>query len=116
MTAATPDPNLANNSSTVTTNVLTEADVSVTKTTAAGPVLAGDTVAYTITVLNAGPSDAQTVALTDLVPANTTFVSDAQTSGPAFNLTTPAAGGTGTISGTIGTLALGASATPGPRR
>ena len=44
------------------------------------------------------------------MPANTTFVSDAQTSGPAFNLTSPAAGGTGTITGTIGTLASGASA------
>ena len=111
VTAATADPNLANNSSTVTTDVQTQADVSVTKTTAAGPVLAGDTVTYTITVANAGPSDAQTVALSDVVPANTTFVSDAQTSGPAFNLTSPAVGGTGTITGTIGTLALGASAT-----
>ena len=82
----------------------------MTKTTAAGPVLAGDTIAYTITVSNAGPSDAQTVALTDVVPANTTFVSDAQTSGPAFTLTSPAVGGTGTISGTIATLAFGASA------
>jgi len=110
VTAATADPNLANNSATVTTSVATLADVSVTKTAAAGPVLAGDTLAYTITVANAGPSDAQTVALTDLVPANTTFVSDAQTSGPVFNLTNPAVGGTGTITGTIGTLALGASA------
>ena len=83
----------------------------MTKTVAAGPVLAGDPVTYTITVSNAGPSDAQTVALSDLVPANTTFVSDAQTSGPAFNLTSPAVGGTGTISGTIGTLASGDSAT-----
>ena len=45
------------------------------------------------------------------MPANTTFVSDAQTSGPTFTLTNPAVGGTGTITGTIGTLALGASAT-----
>ena len=51
------------------------------------------------------------MALSDLVPANTTFVSDTQTSGPAFNLTTPAPGGTGTITGTIATLASGASAT-----
>jgi uncharacterized protein DUF11 len=48
--------------------------------------------------------------MTDVVPINTTFVSDAQTSGPAFMLTNPAIGGTGTISGTIATLALGASA------
>ena len=51
------------------------------------------------------------MALTDIVPANTTFVSDAQTSGPAFTLTSPAVGGTGTITGTIATLASGASAT-----
>ena len=48
--------------------------------------------------------------MTDVVPANTTFVSDAQTSGPTFTFTNPAVGGTGTITGTIGTLALGASA------
>ncbi len=111
MTAATTDPNLANNSATVTTLSATLADVSVTKTAAAGPVLAGTTIAYTIKVANAGPSDAQTVALLDLVPANTTFVSDTQTSGPAFTLTSPAAGGTGTITGTIATLADGTSAT-----
>ena len=110
VTAATTDPNLANNSADRHDSRATQADVSVTKTTAAGPVLAGDTITYTITVANAGPSDAQTVALSDIVPANTTFVSDAQTSGPAFALTSPAAGGTGTISGTIGTLAAGASA------
>ena len=110
MTAATVDPNLANNSATVTSLSAAEADVSVTKTVAAGPVLAGNTVAYTITVSNAGPSDSQTVALSDVVPADTTFVSDAQLSGPAFTLTNPAVGGTGTISGTIGTLASGASA------
>ena len=48
--------------------------------------------------------------MTDVVPANTTFVSDAQTSGPTFTFTNPAVGGTGTITGTINTLALGASA------
>ena len=89
---------------------ITAADLSLTKTTAAGTVLAGDTISYTITVSNAGPSDAQTVAMTDAVPANTTFVSDVQTSGPAFTITNPAVGGTGTISDTIGTLADGRSA------
>ena len=95
---------------TVTSLSAAEADVSVTKTAAAGPVVAGNTIAYTITVSNAGPSDSQTVALSDVVPANTTFVSDAQLSGPSFTLTNPAVGGTGTISGTIGTLASGTSA------
>jgi uncharacterized repeat protein (TIGR01451 family) len=86
------------------------ADVSVTKTTTADTVLAGNTITYTITVANAGPDVAQTVALSDLVPANTTFVSDMQTSGPVFSLSSPAAGGTGTISGTLNALASGASA------
>ena len=98
---------------TMDTNLVSaaEADVSVTKTTAGGPVVAGTTVAYTVTVANAGPNAAQSVALSDLVPADTTFVSDTQTSGPTFSLTTPATGGTGTINGTIATLAVGASAT-----
>ena len=82
----------------------------MTKTAAAGPVLAGNPITYTITVSNAGPSDAQTVALSDIVPTNTTFVSDAQTSGPTFTLTSPAVGGTGTITGTIATLPSGDSA------
>ena len=50
------------------------------------------------------------MALSDLVPANTTFVSAVQTSGPAFNVAGPTAGGTGAITGTIATLAAGASA------
>ena len=79
----------------------------VTKTSAAGPVLAGNDITYTITVLNTGPSDAQTVALTDPLPADTTFVSDTQTAGLPFTLTGPAVGGTGTISDTIATLAVG---------
>jgi uncharacterized repeat protein (TIGR01451 family) len=107
----TSDPNLANNTQTVTTDVAAEADLSLTKTASAGPVLPGDDITYTITVANAGPAPAQAVAMTDDVPLNTTFVSDAQTSGPPFTLTNPAVGGTGAITGTIATLANGASAT-----
>ena len=108
--AATFDPNLANNSQTATTDVTTQADLSLTKTAAAGPVLAGNDITYTITVANAGPSDAQTLTMNDVLPADTTFVSDSQTSGPTFTLTNPAVGGTGTITDTIGTLAFGALA------
>jgi uncharacterized repeat protein (TIGR01451 family) len=87
-----------------------EADVSVTKTAPAGPVVAGNTITYTINVSNLSPNDAQTVALSDVIPANTTFVSDTQTSGPTFTFNNPAVGGTGTISGTINLLASEASA------
>jgi uncharacterized repeat protein (TIGR01451 family) len=110
ISTATTDPNIGNNSQSVTSTVTTEADVSVTNSTASGPVIAGDTIAYTITVTNAGPSDAQTVSMTDPVPADTSFVSNAQTSGPTFALTSPTVGGPGTINNTITTLAAGASA------
>jgi uncharacterized repeat protein (TIGR01451 family) len=110
LSTVTHDPNLANNTQTVTTHVGTNADVQVTKTAAAGPVLAGNDITYTITVVNTGPSGAQTVALTDPLPADTTFVSDTQTTGLPFTMTGPAVGGTGTISDTIATLPLGDSA------
>jgi uncharacterized repeat protein (TIGR01451 family) len=87
-----------------------DADVSVTNTAAANPVLAGDTITYTVTVNNAGPMDAQTIALTDVLPVGATFVSETQTSGPTFTMTDPAVGSTGTINGSIGALAPEASA------
>src|SRR5262249_35207693 len=49
-------------------------DLTVTKS---GPstVTAGTTITYTVTLTNAGPSDAQAVQMTDAVPTGTTFVS-----------------------------------------
>lgn len=87
------------------------ADLSITKT---GPATstAGDDIAYTVTATNTGSGAATTVVVADTVPANTTFVSAAQTAGPTFTCTAPAAGATtGTISCSIATLAAGASAT-----
>src|SRR5262249_51637541 len=75
------------------------------------PVLAGNNLTYTITVANAGPSDAQAVSFTDALPAGTTFVSDATTSGPAFTFTNPPVGSNGTVGGTLATLAAGQSST-----
>lgn len=88
-------------------NVIT--DVSVTKS---GPhqAAAGTNITYTVSVINRGPDDAQNVVLTDGVPANTTFVSETQISGPAASCTNPSAGSaTGATVCTIGTLAAGAS-------
>jgi uncharacterized repeat protein (TIGR01451 family) len=107
----TTDPTPGNNTGTATTTVNTQADLSVTKTDAPDPVTAGNNLTYTVTLTNNGPSDAQGVSLTDSVPANTTFVSETQNSGPAFTCANPAVGGTGTVSCTIATLASGASAT-----
>jgi uncharacterized repeat protein (TIGR01451 family) len=106
--STTTDPNPANNTST-TSGSQTVADVAITKTSATAP--SGTTGAYTVTVTNNGPSTASTVTMTDTVPANATFASISQTSGPTFTCTTPAAGATGTITCSIGTLTAGQSAT-----
>jgi uncharacterized repeat protein (TIGR01451 family) len=110
ISAATADPVSANNTDTETTGVNTLADISVTKTDNPDPVNAGDNLTYTITVTNAGPSDAQNVTLTDAVPPGTTFVSFTQLSGPTFSSTTPVGGGTGTVTSTAPSLADGATA------
>jgi uncharacterized repeat protein (TIGR01451 family) len=104
------DTNPANNSATASTTVQSMADLSVNKTGAAS-ANAGTNVTYTITLANGGPSSALSVSLTDAVPANTTFVSESQTTGPVFSCTTPAAGGTGTINCSLASFANGASAT-----
>ncbi|WIV12926.1 SdrD B-like domain-containing protein [Proteiniborus sp. MB09-C3] len=56
------------NSNTVPLEVLASADISVIKTANPNPVNAGEMLIYTINVSNAGPSDAQNVALTDTIP------------------------------------------------
>jgi uncharacterized repeat protein (TIGR01451 family) len=90
--------------------VTATADLAITKS---GPSTANPNtdVTYTITVTNNGPSDAQSVTITDVLPAGTTFVSESQTTGPVFTCITPAAGGTGTISCSIATLIATSSAT-----
>lgn len=109
VTTATSDPVPGNNSSTSTAIVAADADLTITKT---GPPSADqDTdVTYTVTVTNSGPADSLNVSLTDPVPANTTFVSITQTSGPTFACATPPVGGTGTITCTIATLPPGSAA------
>ena len=105
ITATTPDPNPGNNSSNVNTTVNTSADPSIAKTAPAAAA-AGTNMTYTVTVTNAGPSDATNVSWTDTLPASTTFVSETQTTGPVFTCTTGAV-----VSCNIATLAAGASAT-----
>lgn len=108
-TSNPPDTVDLDNRTVVITTINAQADVSVTKTGPANATV-GSNVTYNLTVANAGPSDAQTAALADVVPANLTFVSFVQNSGPAFSLTTPAVGGAGTVTASRGSLAAGTSA------
>jgi uncharacterized repeat protein (TIGR01451 family) len=106
-TSAAGDGNTANNSATATTTVATSADLSTTKTDTPDPVTAGNNITYTITVTNAGPSNAATVALADTLPAGTTFVSLASPGG--WSCTTPAVGAGGAVNCSIATLPAGSA-------
>lgn len=105
------DPNTGNNASTANTTVATSADLGVTKTDSPDPVVAGTNLTYSIGLTNNGPSDAQTAQWSEPLPANTTFVSLAQNTGPSFSCTTPAVGAGGTVTCTRSTFALSAAAT-----
>ena len=69
------DPVPANNSSTATTTISAQADVSITKS---GPpsAVAGQNISYTITVSNAGPLGAANTFVNDVTPAGLTFISN----------------------------------------
>ncbi|MEW1552321.1 DUF11 domain-containing protein, partial [Streptomyces tsukubensis] len=101
VTGNEPDPNPDNNQSTATTVISEDVDLALSKT---GPatVDAGDTVSYTITVTNDGPSDSSGWTVTDTVPAGLTGASS-PTSGCSVTA--------GTLSCTGGPLAVGASTT-----
>ncbi|HEX6178599.1 MAG TPA: DUF11 domain-containing protein, partial [Thermoanaerobaculia bacterium] len=78
-------------------------DLAVTKSDAPDPVTAGNNITYTIGVSNSGTSAAANVELSDVLPAGTTFVSFTGPGG--WTLTTPPAGGTGTVTATIASFA-----------
>jgi uncharacterized repeat protein (TIGR01451 family) len=107
-TTTTGDVNSNNNSAAASTTVQTQADLAVTQSDSPDPVAAGGLITYAINVINSGPSNAQNVAFSDAIPSGTTFVSLAAPAG--WNVTSPAPGGTGTVTGSIATLAAGITA------
>jgi uncharacterized repeat protein (TIGR01451 family) len=99
--SGTFDPDPGNNTGT---SIVTpqQADLAVTKTVDNPMPNVGDTVTFTVTLKNNGPSDATGVTLHDLLPAGLTFVSANPAKG-AYDSTT------GTW--TVGNVANGASTT-----
>src|SRR5262249_11088388 len=71
------------------------------------PGLAGNNITYSMSVGNSGPAPATNVTVSQAIPANTTF--QAITAPPGWNCSTPAIGGTGTVTCT------NPSVSPGPQ-
>ncbi|MBB2946750.1 putative repeat protein (TIGR01451 family) [Actinoplanes lutulentus] len=74
VTAATPDPIAANNNFSVQSAGTAVADVGVSLTLGSSSAYAGDTVPYTLTVTNNGPSAAVNVNFNTVVPPGVTIV------------------------------------------
>jgi len=104
------DPNLSNNTVTVSTVVAspTQSSVTATKTAAPEPVNQGSTLTYTLIVTNSGPAVAQNVTVTDTLPAEVTY-SSYSTSLTGSNICTYTAATT-TLGCTLGNLAVGSTA------
>ncbi len=99
--AAQIDPNTSNNSASVSITVAS-ADLGVSMSVNNPTPKEGDTLIYTVTVTNYGPSATMSVQVTDLLPAGETFVSAAATKGVYTS-------GTGIWA--VGNLAVSGSAT-----
>jgi uncharacterized repeat protein (TIGR01451 family) len=87
------------------------ADLAVTNSGSPSPVVPGNNITYTQTVMNNGPVDGIDATMTEVVPANTTFQSLAISgSGAAgWSCSTPAVNGTGVINCTDADIPAGAS-------
>ncbi|HEX9765282.1 MAG TPA: hypothetical protein VGA36_00865, partial [Nitriliruptorales bacterium] len=97
------DPAGGNNSVTQTTGVSTSADLAITKSDSADPVAVGQPLTYTLTISNAGPSDAQDVVVTDTLPADVTFGSATPSQGTCSEVA-------GTVTCSLGVLGASGSA------
>ena len=65
----TPDPNGANDSAQVTTAITAGADLALSKSAAPAPAISGQSVTFSLTARNLGPSAADNVSFTDALPA-----------------------------------------------
>jgi uncharacterized repeat protein (TIGR01451 family) len=109
VSSAVSDPNAANNSATVTTIVgaTAQADLSVSNIAAPNPVTPGSNITYSQVVTNTGSAAATTATYSSVVPSNTNFQSLTFPAG--WSCSTPAVGGTGTVSCTNPSVAAGST-------
>jgi uncharacterized repeat protein (TIGR01451 family) len=104
VTSDSTDPNPANDEASETTAVISEADLSVTKSDSIDPITAGTTLTYLLTTTNEGPSDGSNVVVTDTLPLGVFLVSATPSQGE------DCVPGLGTVTCALGDLDNGESA------
>jgi uncharacterized repeat protein (TIGR01451 family) len=108
--SATPDPNLADNGAAGSVSFHGSADLSLTKSDNPDPVTAGQTLTYSLTVHNHGPSPVPNVVVRDVLPKEVALVSATPTQGACAGTTVPGDPAQ-PLTCTLNTIANGASAT-----
>ena len=83
-------------------NFVVSADLSIVKNTAASVAFGSNPITYTLAVTNNGPSTANTVSVSDTLPAGSTFVSASGTGWVCNNVA-------GVVTCTVASLPLGAA-------
>jgi len=111
VTSGTGDPNNGNNTASQSVTVVAQSDLNITKSGPASAI-AGQSIVYTVTVTNNGPSTASGVSVTDPTPAGLTFVSNSGACTTAYpcSIGTMTNGQTATITSTY-TISPSASGT-----
>lgn len=92
----------SNDTTTETTQVVAEADMSISKEDVVDPVMAGDPIVYTLTYQNLGPSDATGAQVIDTLPAGVSFVSATPDQGTCIEAS-------GSVSCNVGAMSAGDS-------
>ena len=106
--STTTDADTVNNTANLTTSVAADSDLTLTVVPSATSVQVGQNLTYTYTVVNNGPNDATTTAITDPLPTGMSFVS-----GTVSVAGIPAAAPTlvgSTVVANLGTLTNGSTA------
>jgi len=100
VSATQPDPDPTNNTISITTTIDPVTDLAISKTASSDPVTAGESLIYTITITNDGPSDATGIIVTDTL-----------TAGLAFSSSTDCSHSSGEVTCTLSSLLNGGSHT-----
>ncbi len=80
---AQTDPNMGNNSSSITPTPVETADLTIAKTISNASPSVGSVVTFTLTITNNGPSDATGISIEDVVPNGYNTITDISNGGSA---------------------------------